>query len=277
MICHAWRRTRRSSSCAARDSGKGADVDSHSVRLMWDDDHLYLFADVRDPGARSAVHAQHRLAGRRAVALPDQRPDASRLSAKVHTGANARRRADLGLGARRLRERWEAGFPANGRRLPVRGSAALVIARCQSRAAGRAANRRRSRARHRRQFIHGLDRARSRCCFQSAQADAGRAGDKHLGGNHAAGRARNSVRRSARCDAARNDLAGQRFLLAGSSDRRTGASRCPAATPSAIATRASSRPIPAKARSMPFIFSPPSRGAFSKRQMDALSPSPTTR
>jgi len=27
----------------------GADVDSHAVRLTWDDEHLYLLADVRDP------------------------------------------------------------------------------------------------------------------------------------------------------------------------------------------------------------------------------------
>ena len=28
---------------------KGADVDSHSIRLQWDDEHLYVFADIRDP------------------------------------------------------------------------------------------------------------------------------------------------------------------------------------------------------------------------------------
>ena len=53
---------------------QGADVDSHSIRLQWDDDNLYVFADVRDPQLRAILHAQQRVAGRRALALPHQQP-----------------------------------------------------------------------------------------------------------------------------------------------------------------------------------------------------------
>ena len=62
---------------------QGADVDSHSIRLSWDDDNLYVFADVHDP----QLDAQYRLS---AVGQGDalwlyftNSPDASAISAKV--------------------------------------------------------------------------------------------------------------------------------------------------------------------------------------------------
>ncbi|MFN8447356.1 MAG: hypothetical protein U0521_01835 [Anaerolineae bacterium] len=46
----------------------------HSVRLMWDDDNLYLFADVRDPELDQPFTLSSVWQGDAALAVPDQQP-----------------------------------------------------------------------------------------------------------------------------------------------------------------------------------------------------------
>ncbi len=62
---------------------QGADVDSHSVRLMWDDDNLYLFADVRDPELDQPFTLSSVWQGDALWLYLTSSPDASRLSAKI--------------------------------------------------------------------------------------------------------------------------------------------------------------------------------------------------
>lgn len=61
---------------------QGAQVDSHTVRLLWDDQQLYLFADVRDPQFSQPYTLSGVWQGD-ALWLYLTSPDASRLSAKV--------------------------------------------------------------------------------------------------------------------------------------------------------------------------------------------------
>jgi hypothetical protein len=62
---------------------QGADVDSHSVRLSWDDDNLYVFADVRDPQFDQQFTLSAAGQGDNLWLYFTNSADASRLSAKV--------------------------------------------------------------------------------------------------------------------------------------------------------------------------------------------------
>lgn len=62
---------------------QGADVDSHSVRLSWDDDNLYVFADVRDPQFDQQYTLSAAGQGDTLWLYFTNSAEASRLSAKV--------------------------------------------------------------------------------------------------------------------------------------------------------------------------------------------------
>ena len=64
-------------------SWQGPDVDSHTVRLAWDDNYLYLLAEVRDPRHEQPFTLSAAWQGDALWLYFTAAPDAQRLSAKV--------------------------------------------------------------------------------------------------------------------------------------------------------------------------------------------------
>nr|PZN51783.1 MAG: hypothetical protein DIU68_15845 [Chloroflexota bacterium] len=61
---------------------QGPEVDSHRVTLAWDDDHLYLLVDVRDPEHEQTGTLRGVVSGDALWVYVTNQPDAQRLSAK---------------------------------------------------------------------------------------------------------------------------------------------------------------------------------------------------
>lgn len=61
---------------------QGAEVDSHRIRLAWDDQHLYLLAQVRDPEHEQSFTLRNVWQGDTLWIYVTSAPDAQRLSAK---------------------------------------------------------------------------------------------------------------------------------------------------------------------------------------------------
>ncbi|MEP7293871.1 MAG: sugar-binding protein, partial [Chloroflexota bacterium] len=62
---------------------QGAEVDSHSIRLTWDDDNLYVFADVRDPQFAQQFTLSSAGQGDNLWLYFTNSAEASRISAKI--------------------------------------------------------------------------------------------------------------------------------------------------------------------------------------------------
>ncbi len=62
---------------------KGADVDSHAIRLQWDADNLYVLADVRDPELDARFTLSSVWQGDALWLYFTNDPDAARLAAKI--------------------------------------------------------------------------------------------------------------------------------------------------------------------------------------------------
>jgi hypothetical protein len=62
---------------------KGADVDSHAVRLQWDADNLYVFADVRDPELDARFKLSGVVQGDALWFYLTDSPDARKITAKL--------------------------------------------------------------------------------------------------------------------------------------------------------------------------------------------------
>jgi hypothetical protein len=61
---------------------QGADVDSHTIRLLWDDTHLYIAAEIRDPQHEQPYTLSTVWQGDALWLYITNQPDATRLSAK---------------------------------------------------------------------------------------------------------------------------------------------------------------------------------------------------
>src|SRR5690606_3195334 len=62
---------------------RGADVDSFTIRLLWDDDNLYLLASVRDPEHEQTQRLSNVWQGDTLWLYFTESPDARALSAKL--------------------------------------------------------------------------------------------------------------------------------------------------------------------------------------------------